>query len=141
MGQAAALAPDVLVLEPDALSCRYAVQALQQLGLQLQVSAGFAQGAASWQDCSPRLVVLGLDMDPADNLARLEQVRRLCPGAVIMGVCPRMASAERCELLNAGLDFILEKPFFVDECESAVRAILRRHPPLGQTVSGHPPQA
>ena len=141
MGQAATPAPDVLVFEPDVLSCQYAVQALQHLGLTLQVSTALAQAAAPSQDGGPRLVMLGLDMDSADNLTRLEQARKRCPGAVIMGVCPRMASAERCELLNAGLDFILEKPFFVDECESAVRAILRRHP-FGRTMPGHlPPQA
>jgi len=43
-----------------------------------------------------------------------------------MGICPRVTYAERCALFDAGLDFLLEKPFFVDECVSAIRAVLRR---------------
>ena len=116
--------PNVLLLEPEVLSRQYVVQALQQLAVNLRVLATLSDADALTHDL--HLIILGMDVDPADNLMRIAQARKHCPGAVVMGVCPRMTSSDRCVLLNAGLDFVLEKPFFTEECLSVIKAILRR---------------
>jgi DNA-binding response OmpR family regulator len=118
----------VLVLEPEALSSRHLVQALDSLDLPMQVVQASADAHELWPDDQVHLLMLGLGHDGPENLQQLRQVQEKYPNAVIMGVCPRVSYTDRCALLDAGLDFILEKPFFVDECVSCVRAILRRHP-------------
>lgn len=117
---------EVLVIEPEPLSRQYVVQALQNLALLLHVKTSFSEIQGQRSSTGTRLVILGLDVDAGDNLSRLEQAQKHCPGAVIMGICPRVEPAARIALLDAGLDFIIEKPFFVEECVSAVQAILRR---------------
>lgn len=119
---------NVLVLEPEDLSRQYLVLALQRLGLAPKVAHTVEASPDLRPGAGFHLVILGLDTDVADNLARIRQVRQHHPAAVLMGVCPRMASADRCTLLDVGLDFVLEKPFFTEECLSAVQAVFRRIP-------------
>jgi len=125
--------PEVLVIEPEALSRQYVVQALQQLELHPHVTNAFAPTP----DSGVHLVILGLNVDPVESLLRLEQAQKHCPMAWVMGVSPRIAPTDRIALLNAGLDFIIEKPFFVEECVSAVQAIFRRLQPLQARSSRH----
>jgi DNA-binding response OmpR family regulator len=130
MGQSQPLSARVLVLEPEALCARHLVQALQALHLPMQVTQASTDDLAWPPNRLVHLVMLGLGHDGPDNLQQLRQVQEKYPRAVIMGVCPRVSYTERCALLDAGLDFILEKPFFVDECVSSLRALLRLHPLL-----------
>lgn len=133
--------PEVLLIEPEALSCQYVVQALQSLDLHLRVEISTQEVQEQEPSTSVHLVILGLDIHMKENLLQLDQIRQHCPGAVIMGICPRMMPTERIALLNAGLDFIIEKPFFAEECASAVQAVLRRLAPLQKLPLRHPPQS
>jgi len=117
---------DVLVIEPEALSCQYVIKALQHLDIHPHVKTEFPESQEQEPDSLVNLIILGLDLDKANNLLLIAQAHKHYPDAVTMGICPRIAPAERVALLNSGLDFIIEKPFFVEECVSAVQAILRR---------------
>jgi len=125
MAQSQASRPLILVLEPESLSSRCVMQALQTQDWGADVLDASAQDFL--QPCGDvELVVLGFGQDLADNQMRLQHTRQQCPQAVILGICPRVTYAERCALFDAGVDFLLEKPFFVDECVSVIRAVLRR---------------
>lgn len=116
----------VLVIEPEALSRQYLAQALGQLGLSFDArtdDSSLSVGSASGQ---VHLVIVGLDLDAQENLRRIGRVRQHCRPAALIGVCPHMLPADRIVLLDAGVDFIIEKPFFPEECVSAVQAVLRR---------------
>ena len=117
---------NVLVMEPEVLSSQYVVQALQLIQLRAHVRNVISETEVHEWDKHFHLAILGFDKDPVENFSRLDQIRKYCPGAVIMGICPRISSTDRTTLLNAGVDFIVEKPFFVEECASAIQAVLRR---------------
>ena len=116
----------VLVVEPDWSVCMNVIQALHHLGHIAIVEST----ETAFQDASRPmeidLVMLGLGHDNAENMRRLAHARQQFQGSTIASLCPHMRSRDRCDLLNAGLDFILEKPMSVDECASTIRAILRR---------------
>lgn len=117
----------VLLLEPEAISHKHIVQSLQQLGLGQFLSDDLEQGMADSLSSHVHLVILGLGYGMEENEFQLGQIRAQFPRSLIMGICPRVSSSERTRLLNEGLDFIMEKPFFVEELMSAIRAVLRRH--------------
>lgn len=127
---------NVLVMEPEALSSHYVVQALELIHLHAHVGDVFSRN----EDQDFHLAILGFDKDPVENFSRLDQIRKYCPGAIVMGICPRISSADRIALLNAGVDFIVEKPFFVEECASAIQAVLRRLPPQLKSVCAPNPR-
>lgn len=119
--------PQILLLEPENLSHRCVLQALQTQDWGADVvDASAAECSSAAVDGHVLLVLLGLGQDQAESRSRLKSIQRAYPEAVVMGICPRMSYAERCALFDAGLDFLLEKPFFVEECTSAIRAVLRR---------------
>lgn len=120
---------NILVMEPEALSSQYAIQAAQRLHLEPHVITALSMNDAQALRNRFHLVILGFDRDQVENFARLDQARKNWSSAVIMGICPRITSTDRIALLNAGVDFLIEKPFFVEECASAIQAVLRRLEP------------
>ena len=130
---------NVLVMEPEALSSHYVVQALELIHLHAHIGNVFSTNDDQELHKQFHLAILGFDKDPVENFFRLDQIRKYCPSAVVMGICPRISSTDRIALLNAGVDFIVEKPFFVEECASAISAVLRRLAPhLKSACSSNP---
>jgi len=126
----------VLLLEPETISHKHIVQSLQQLGLGEFLADDMSQALADALHSQMHMVILGLGYDMEGNKHLLEKIRHQFSTSLIMGICPRVSSSDRTLLLNCGLDFIMEKPFFMEELMSAIRAILRRHPLLGGMNSG-----
>lgn len=118
--------PLILVLEPEVLSKHGVMQALQTQDWGADVVDVSQIPGPLQTDALVAMVVLGFSEDMADNRSRLRRTQQQYPGTVVMGICPRVSYAERCALLDAGVGFLLEKPFFVGECVSAIRAVLRR---------------
>jgi DNA-binding response OmpR family regulator len=116
----------VLVIEPNWAACQHVVQALHHLGSTAIVDSDMTDSQHNSADLQIDLVMLGMGHDRSVNLERLRRARRNYSGATIAGLCPSIHPQDRCHLLDSGLDFIVETPISVDECEATVRALLRR---------------
>lgn len=118
----------VLLVEPDTISHKNVVRSLHELGLEALYSDDLSQGRVDSLSSQVHLVILGLGYSFEENKHQLRKFRTEFSSALIIGLSPRVSSSERTVLLNDGVDFIMEKPFFVEEFISALRAILRRFP-------------
>jgi DNA-binding response OmpR family regulator len=127
----------VLVIESDWLACQNVLQALHQLGNTAIVRDEVPQTHTSYACWSVDLVVLGMGHDPLINLERLQRTQRHYAGATVAGLCAGITSSDRCQLLNSGLDYILENPMSVNECAATLRALLRRRRFSQQPPNSH----
>lgn len=118
----------VFLFESDTISHKNVVRSLRELGLEALYSDNLCQGRVDSLNSPVHLVILGLGNSFEENKHQLAKFRTEFSRSLIIGLSPRVSSSERTFLLNEGLDFIMEKPFFVEELISALRAILRRFP-------------
>ncbi|NGZ05649.1 MAG: response regulator [Magnetococcales bacterium] len=118
----------ILVVE-DQVENRLLMQHLLSMhGFPLRMAENGQEGVRIVQEWQPRLVMLDRRMPVMDGLTAVRQMRALPEGrqAVIIAVTAHAFDNERKEMLDAGCDDFLAKPF----SENELHLILRKHLPL-----------
>lgn len=127
----------VLVVEDDR-EIRTLVQAALTLeGFEVQTAVTLREATALLQHSPPELIVLDLGLPDGEGLQLVREVRRQSSVPIVV-VSARHQEAQKIELLDAGADDYLTKPFSVAELLARMRVALRhRGTALAPAVTVH----
>ncbi|MFI5207848.1 MAG: response regulator [Gemmatimonadales bacterium] len=124
-GEAAAIARTVLVIEDDMPIRRAVRNALSELADRIVEAETGRQGIDFAAAERPELVVLDLGLPDMPGIEVCREIRRWATMPIVV-LSARHAEDEKVQLLNAGADDYVTKPFSVPEFAARVRAQLRR---------------
>lgn len=114
----------IVVVEDDA-SIRALMQAsLAVEGFTVQSAVSLSEARALVQHAPPDLMVLDLGLPDGDGLALVREVRSHSSMPIVV-VSARHQEAQKVQLLDAGADDYLTKPFSVAELLARIRVALR----------------
>ncbi|WP_341359287.1 response regulator transcription factor [Georgenia sp. M64] len=116
---------DVLIVEDDATIRTALVRALNARHHSTMTAPDAMSGLQSLVEHRPDVVLLDLGLPDLDGAALLAMIRAVSDVPVIV-VSARDEGAGIVELLDAGADDYLVKPFAADQLEARIRAVLRR---------------
>src|SRR5579859_5060174 len=123
--EAAAPQPVVLVIDDEPQIRHTLAEALGGVPARV-IEAGTADdGLAQARAVRPDLIVLDLGLPDGSGLDVCRDVRRWSSAPIVV-LSARHAEAEKIELLNAGADDYVSKPFGLGEFVARVQAQLRR---------------
>jgi len=118
-------APTILLVEDDPHIRRFVHAALETDGCRVVDSETMAQGLIEAGTRKPDMVILDLGL-PDGNGLQFVQDLRTWSGMPVLVLSARTAETDKIEVLDAGADDYLTKPFSVGELLARVRALLRR---------------
>jgi two-component system KDP operon response regulator KdpE len=124
--------PLILLIEDEAPLRKFLRAALALDGFRVQEAATAEEGIRLATQLPPDLVLLDLGLPDADGKNVLRQLREWLQAPVIV-VSARDQEQEKVELLDAGADDYLTKPFGTSELLARVRVALR-HAAKGQPI-------
>ena len=117
--------PVVLLVEDEAQIRRFVRSALEGDGCRVAESETMRQGLIEAGTRKPDLVILDLGLPDGDGVQFVEGLRAWSAIPVII-LSARTTEHDKIEVLDAGADDYLTKPFSVGELLARVRALLRR---------------
>ena len=117
--------PTVLVVEDDPHIRRFVHTALESEGCHVVDSDTMAQGLISAGTRQPDMVILDLGLPDGNGLQFVQDLRTWSSMPVLV-LSARTAETDKIDVLDAGADDYLTKPFSVGELLARVRALLRR---------------
>jgi two-component system KDP operon response regulator KdpE len=123
----------ILVIDDDAQIRRMLRVALSALGWEVQEAATGAEALALARGLAPDAALLDLNLPDMSGAELLSQLRSWSTAPVIV-VSVRDSERDIVELLNAGADDYVTKPFHTNELVARVEAVLRRMPPSEQPL-------
>ena len=127
----------VLVVEDDPEIRSLVQSALRLEGFEVQTAVTLAEATALLHHRPPALIVLDLGLPDGEGLQLVQQVRRSSNLPIVV-VSARHQEAQKIELLDAGADDYLTKPFTVGELLARIRVALRhRGTALAPAVTVH----
>lgn len=127
----------VLVVEDDREIRALIQSALTVEGFEVQSAVSLSEATALWQHCPPDVIVLDLGLPDGEGLQLVREVRRHSSVPIVV-VSARHQEAQKIELLDAGADDYLTKPFSVAELLARIRVALRhRGTALAAAVTVH----
>ena len=115
----------VLVVDDEPQIRRAVRNALDADALRVIEASSAAEALASAAAERPDLVVLDLGLPDAPGLAVCRDIRGWSEAPILV-LSARHADEEKAELLDAGADDYITKPFSTIELQARVRALLRR---------------
>jgi len=120
----------VLVVEDEREIRELIRSSLGVEGFDVQTAVSISEAMAMIRHAPPDLVLLDLGLPDGDGIELVQQVRRqhMLP---ILVVSARHQEAQKVQLLDAGADDYLVKPFSIDELLARIRVALRHR---GTTV-------
>ena len=118
-------APTVLLVEDDPHIRRFVRTALESDGCRVAESSTVQQGLIEAGTRKPDLVILDLGLPDGDGRTFVSDLRTWS-GMPILVLSARAAEEDKIDVLDAGADDYLTKPFSVGELLARVRAMLRR---------------
>ena len=114
-----------LIIDDEPRIRRVVANALaEDFGRVLETSTG-KEGVRIAADEHPALIVLDLGLPDSTGVAVATQIRK-SSNAIILVLSARHADNEKAQLLDAGADDYVTKPFSTLEFKARVRALLRR---------------
>ncbi|WP_199423229.1 response regulator transcription factor [Actinotalea solisilvae] len=119
---------DVLIIEDDATIRTALVRALTARDHSTMTAPTALGGLQSLVEHRPDVVLLDLGLPDLDGAALLAMIRAVSTVPVIV-VSARDDGPAIVELLDAGADDYLTKPFAADQLDARIRAVLRRADP------------
>jgi two-component system KDP operon response regulator KdpE len=120
-----ATAPVVLVVEDEPLMRRFLRAALPLHGYQLQEAATGLEAIAMVERAVPDLVLLDLGLPDLDGLEVTRRLRAFAAMPIIV-LSARGREGAKVEVLDAGADDYVTKPFGTSELLARMRVALRR---------------
>jgi two-component system KDP operon response regulator KdpE len=121
----------VLVVEDDRSIREMICRALVLEGFSVRTAVSLSEAAAMVAHATPDLMLLDLGLPDGDGVALLQRIRVAHSFAVLV-VSARHQEAQKVQLLDAGADDYLVKPFSVVELLARIRVALRHR---GTTVA------
>ena len=118
-------APTLLLVEDDAQIRRFVRQALEREGYKVREAASFAAGLIDAGTSKPAMVILDLGLPDGDGHQFVRELRGWSHIPVLI-LSARTLESDKIDVLDAGADDYLTKPFSVGELLARVRALLRR---------------
>ena len=118
-------APLVLVIDDESHIRRAVRDALRDVSGRIAEAATGAEGIAELEAHAPQLVLLDLGLPDLAGVVVCREIRRRSAVPIVV-LSARHAETEKVELLEAGADDYITKPFSVLELSARVRAQLRR---------------
>jgi two-component system KDP operon response regulator KdpE len=125
----------VLLVEDEAQIRRFVRSALEGDGCRVAEAETMREGLIEAGTRKPDLVILDLGLPDGDGVQFVEDLRAWSAIPVII-LSARSTEHDKIEVLDAGADDYLTKPFSVGELLARVRALLRRQ---ARTVEGESP--
>ena len=127
----------ILVVEDDREIRSLLQSSLSVEGFSVQTAVSLSEARALLQHAAPDLVVLDLGLPDGDGVELVRELRRQHAVPVIV-VSARHQEAQKIELLDAGADDYLTKPFGIAELLARMRVALRhRGTSLAAAVTTH----
>jgi two-component system KDP operon response regulator KdpE len=123
----------ILVIDDDAQIRRLLQVVLSALGWEVQEAASGAEALGLARSSATDAVLLDLNLPDISGAELLLQLRSWSAVPVIV-VSVRDSERDIVELLNAGADDYVTKPFHMNELVARVEAVVRRRPPSEQPV-------
>lgn len=117
--------PTLLVVEDDAQIRRFVRHALEREGFRVREAESFASGLIDAGTSKPDLVILDLGLPDGDGQQFVRELRGWSHIPVLI-LSARSMESDKIDVLDAGADDYLTKPFSVGELLARVRALLRR---------------
>ena len=117
--------PLILIVEDEQQIRRFVRSALEREGLRVGEAATRREGLIEAGRGKPDLVVLDLGLPDGDGAAFVEDFRTWSSAPVLV-LSARSTENDTIDVLDAGADDYLTKPFAVGELLARVRALLRR---------------
>ena len=128
---------NVLVVEDDREIRAMIQSSLSVEGFEVQTAVSLSEARALLQHRAPDIVVLDLGLPDGDGAQLVRELRKQHATPVIV-VSARHQEAQKIELLDAGADDYLTKPFSVGELLARMRVALRhRGTSLAAAVTTH----
>ncbi len=127
----------VLVVEDDREIRTLVQSALTLEGFEVQTAVTLSEAVALLQNSPPDVIVLDLGLPDGEGLQLVRELRRNSSVPVVV-VSARHQETQKIELLDAGADDYLTKPFSVAELLARIRVALRhRGTALAAAVTVH----
>jgi two-component system KDP operon response regulator KdpE len=127
----------VLVVEDDRSIREMMRQALSLEGFTVRTAVSLSEAGSMVEHATPDLMLLDLGLPDGDGAALLQRVR-LTHNFPVLVVSARHQEAQKVQLLDAGADDYLVKPFSVAELLARIRVALRhRGTALAAAVTRH----
>lgn len=126
----------ILIVEDQAENQILLTKLMEVLGLEIKIAADGAQGIAFFQSWRPHLIWMDRRMPGIDGIEATRRIRAL-PGGQDVKIVAVTASAfaeQRDEMLRAGMDDFIRKPYRFDE----IYACLGRQLNVQYTYAGEP---
>ncbi len=127
----------ILVVEDDREIRALLQSSLSVEGFEVQTAVSLSEARALLQHKTPDLIVLDLGLPDGDGVQLVHELRRQHTTPVIV-VSARYQETQKIELLDAGADDYLTKPFSVGELLARMRVALRhRGTSLAAAITEH----
>ena len=127
----------VLVVEDDREMRALMLSSLSVEGFEVQTAVSLSEAGALLRHSPPDVIVLDLGLPDGDGVELVREVRRHQSTPIIV-VSARHQEAQKIQLLDAGADDYLTKPFSVGELLARIRVALRhRGAALAAAVTLH----
>jgi two-component system, OmpR family, KDP operon response regulator KdpE len=123
----------VLVIDDEAPIRRLLEIALSGLGWEVFLASSGFEGLEAVRGCKPDIVLLDLNLPDMKGSELLERLRGWSTVPVIV-VSVRDSESDIVQLLNAGADDYVVKPFYTDELVARIEAVRRRRLPESEPV-------
>lgn len=117
--------PTILLVEDDVHIRRFVRTALEADGCRVAESDAMQQGLIEAATRKPDMVILDLGLPDGDGRQFVSDLRTWSSMPVLV-LSARAAEVDKIDVLDAGADDYLTKPFSVGELLARVRAMLRR---------------
>jgi len=117
--------PTILIVEDEKELARVLQSYLEKAGMNVRIETRGDRGLLAWEQTSPDLILLDLNLPGKDGLEVAREIRRKSDTPIIM-MTARAEEYDRLIGLELGADDYIVKPFSPREVVARVRAVLRR---------------
>jgi two-component system, OmpR family, copper resistance phosphate regulon response regulator CusR len=124
----------ILVVEDDVPLASFLQKGLEAEHYAVDVAPDGEEARWLATECEYDLMVLDLNLPKLDGMGVLGKVRPRRPSLPVLVLTGRSRLEDRVQVLDAGADDCLLKPFSFTELSARVRALLRRRPVVATTV-------
>ncbi|MEI4983145.1 response regulator [Aeromonas caviae] len=115
----------ILVIDDEAAIRRFLRISLIAEGHQVSEAVGVTDGMAQYRHLNPDLVILDLGLPDGDGMQILHAIREHHANPVLV-LSARDSEQEKVQLLDAGANDYMSKPFGVGEMMARIRVLLRQ---------------
>ncbi len=127
-------APIILFVEDEKEIRHFVCAALTEQGFRVAEAATMTQGLIEAGTRKPDLIILDLGLPDGDGEQFVRELRAWSSVPVLI-LSARWSETDKIDVLDAGADDYLTKPFSVGELLARVRALLRRNARFGEAES------